>query len=159
MTLKYAVEQLIHFTCPCGYHWTHSGPLPDWLIVCPKCNAVAFELEQVTDRPLIEAFSDEELANELERRQKAKFISAYDKIHSIWLDRSKRKLAGGGLNGALGSLVRAGNLNGMSFSEFLTILNSDKPDRLMSIRGIGKGSIEVLREYFKTSAMPQRGVK
>jgi len=68
MMLKYSIEQLIHFTCSCGYHWTHSGPLPDWLIVCPKCNAVAYELEQVTDKPLIEAFSDEQILNEAVRR-------------------------------------------------------------------------------------------
>lgn len=63
--LKYSIEQLIHFTCRCGYTWTHSGALPDWLIVCPKCNAVAFELEQV---PLIEAFDSEELFKELDKR-------------------------------------------------------------------------------------------
>lgn len=72
MKLKYSIEQLIHFTCPaCNYSWTHSGEMPkqDYLC-CPMCEE-SFELdlaEDITTRPLIVAFSDDELMVELEKR-------------------------------------------------------------------------------------------
>lgn len=68
--LKYSVEQLIHFQCGiCKFAWIISGKLPDDM-TCPRCGHTWLEMEDVTDRPLIEAFTSEQLANELERRDK-----------------------------------------------------------------------------------------
>lgn len=69
--LKYSIEQLVHFQCECGYHWTHSGEMPNWeWIHCPKCNDLFSQrqLEDVTNRTLIEAFADEVLLTEVAKR-------------------------------------------------------------------------------------------
>lgn len=86
--LKYSIEQLIHFTCPaCNYSWTHSGEMPFWIIQCPQC-VECFEpgqTENITTRPLIEAFSDEELASELIRRNSVDFTQVSSGIAGLAL--------------------------------------------------------------------------
>lgn len=44
--LTYSIEQLVHFTCRCGYSWTHHGELPEFEVIhCPRCNEHYYQSE------------------------------------------------------------------------------------------------------------------